>query len=368
MSPRLARMLDLLDENRFQGVVLNAGPSLEYLFGVPFHLMERPVLAFISASGAAAMALPELEASRLVHARTEVTPFTYGEEPATWAAAVAEAAEATGLTSGRLATDSRWMRLLELDFVRAGVPDVAVQAAHSLFDKLRVIKDEEELSHMRTAVQIAERGLLATIPSIRVGITEKEIAAILVENLLREGSDTAFPFSPIVAAGPNAADPHAVPTERRVVEGDVVLVDWGASHDGYYSDLTRVFCVGEPSAELQRAADVVLEANLAATAAGRPGVPAGDVDQAARGVIEGAGLGDFFIHRTGHGLGREVHEAPYIRADNDDVLQVGMTFTIEPGVYFDERFGVRIEDDVVVTSEGVEALSSMDRRLLALEA
>jgi Xaa-Pro dipeptidase len=176
-----------------------------------------------------------------------------------------------------------------------------------------------------------------------------------------------MPFAPIIASGPNSANPHAVPTDRQLQLGDMLIVDWGASVAGYISDLTRTFVLGEPDPEFSQIAHIVVEANAAARQQAKPGVPAGLLDQAAREVIEKAGYGEFFTHRTGHGLGLEPHEEPYIRKDNPLVLAPGMTFTIEPGIYLPGRGGVRVEDNLVITESGSETLSDFPRELGLLQ-
>ena len=181
--------------------------------------------------------------------------------------------------------------------------------------------------------------------------------------LLRAGSDAELPFAPIVAGGPNSANPHANPSDRCLAAGDLVVVDWGASYAGYYSDLTRTLAVGDVETELRQIARIVADANAAGRAAGKPGITAGEVDQAARAVIAAAGYGQFFTHRTGHGLGMETHEQPYMFGENKLRLADGMVYTVEPGIYLPGRGGVRIEDDVVVTADGCESLSSLPRDL-----
>jgi Xaa-Pro dipeptidase len=227
-------------------------------------------------------------------------------------------------------------------------------------------KDEAEIAAMRQAVDIAQRALQATLPAIQTGMTERQLASELTLQLLRNGSDPDLPFAPIVASGPNSANPHAAPSDRRLVSGDLLVLDWGASMKGYLSDLTRTISLGEPRPEHARIAQVVLEANAAARALAAPGVRAGEVDQAARAVIEEAGYRQYFTHRTGHGLGLEGHEEPYIMAGSSLALEAGMTFTIEPGIYLPGQGGVRIEDDFLITSSGGESLSDLPRDLIIL--
>jgi len=212
----------------------------------------------------------------------------------------------------------------------------------------------------------AQKALIETLPIIHPGVTEIQIANALSLQLIRAGSDTPLPFSPIVAGGPNSANPHAFPTTRSLQDGDLLVIDWGASNKGYLSDITRTFVIGRAHGELSDIAEIVHEANRAARATVRPGVPAGGIDRSARDVIVKAGYGDYFIHRTGHGLGLEAHEAPYIRQDNNQKLTTGMTFTIEPGIYVPDVGGVRIEDDVLVTQEGIDCLTDLRRDLIEL--
>jgi Xaa-Pro dipeptidase len=172
-----------------------------------------------------------------------------------------------------------------------------------------------------------------------------------------------MPFAPIVSGGPNSANPHASPSDRKIRQGDLVVVDWGAAVDGYVSDLTRTLAVGEVDAEYRKIHQIVLEANAAGRAAGKPGMPCANVDIATRTVIEKSGYGEYFTHRTGHGIGMEGHEEPYMRGGNMQLLEPGMAYTVEPGIYLPERNGVRIEDNVVITEHGAECLSDMPREL-----
>mgnify|MGYP001811163871 CR=1 FL=1 len=192
------------------------------------------------------------------------------------------------------------------------------------------------------------------------------MAAELVAQLLRAGSDPQLPFQPIVSGGPNSANPHAVPSDRPLQKGDLLVIDWGAAYESYYSDLTRTFVLGQPDEEQLRIARLVENANAAGRAVARPGLRAGDVDAAARAVIEEGGYGQFFTHRTGHGLGLESPEPPYMFGANDLLLEEGMTFTVEPGIYLPGKGGVRIEDDMLITPNGAESFSDMPRPLAVL--
>ncbi len=367
MTIRLKKLVGLLEKFGLAGVALNPGPSLTYLTGLNFHLMERPVLFIITQAGRIAMVLPELEKGKLTGDPAKLPAFTYGDDPATWPAVFERAVERLELHRGNLGVEPTRMRFLELSFLQGSLPGMTVIDASQVMGKLRWIKTSQEVSRMKQAAQIAQAALLATLNTLQGRMTEKAIANELVIQLLRAGSDPTLPFTPIVAIGENSANPHAQPTERALKPGDLLLVDWGASYEGYFSDITRTFTYGEVDPELVKIGNIVLAANRAGRAAGKPGVAAGDVDLAARSVIAAAGYGDAFIHRTGHGLGMEAHEPPYIFTENEQALLPGMTFTIEPGIYLPGKGGIRIEDDVVITKEGLKSLTDLPRQVLPIE-
>lgn len=347
----------------FAAMAINAGPTLAYLTGLNFHLMERPVVAIFLPGMAPTIILPELELLKLESLPMAVRTFAYGENPGDWPAVFASALADLPLAGARVGVEPRQLRLLEYSYLKGAAQGARYEDGSAVLSALRVQKDATEIAAMRMAVRIAEDALTATLAKLRIGTTEKEIASELFLQLLAHGSDLALPFSPIIAAGPNGANPHAKPSARPLTPGDLLIVDWGAAHSGYVSDLTRTFAVGEIDGESRTIFNAVLAANRAGRAAGRPGVSCAEVDRAARRVIEEAGFGPRFTHRTGHGIGRECHEDPYIRGDNQQLLEVGMAYTVEPGIYLPGKNGVRIEDDVVVTAEGAESLSTMSREL-----
>lgn len=344
-------------------VILNPGPTLKYLSGLSFHLMERPVVLFAAKDQTPALVLPELELQKVASLPYALQVFAYGENPSGWGEVFRKAVQALGLDGKRIGVEPRALRLLEFQYVKASAPKAEFPDASEVLAGLRLRKDAAEVEAMRRAVQIAQSALEAVIPQIKIGMTEKELAAELVMQLLRHGSEPEMPFSPIVSAGPNSANPHASPSDRKLQAGDLLVVDWGAAYDGYISDLTRTFAVGEVDAEYQKIHKIVQEANAAGRAAAKPGVPCAEVDKAAREVIEKAGYGKYFTHRTGHGIGMEGHEDPYMRGDNMQILEPGMAFTVEPGIYLPGRNGVRIEDNVVITATGADVLSDMLREI-----
>jgi len=235
----------------------------------------------------------------------------------------------------------------------------------SRVEALRKIKDAGEVEQIKAAIRMAETAFATFRAALRPDDTEKVLADAL-EHCLRRAGAKCGSFPNIVAAGPRAALPHAPPTDQRIGEAAVLLVDWGASGPFFYkSDLTRVLLTHNnspvPDAKLQAVYEVVLRAQRAALEAVRPGVAAQSVDAAARAVIADAGFGDFFTHSIGHGLGMQVHEAPLMKPGSEILLEAGMVVTIEPGIYLPGEFGIRIEDDVLVTPDGALVLSSLPR-------
>lgn len=366
-NERIKHLANLLQAHDLMGLAINPSPSLTYLTGLHLHLMERPSILIITQDGKTAMILPQLEKGKVSDDSPIKAVFTYGDNPATWSEAFQAAGEFLNLQSGKIGVEPTVMRFLELSYLREALPGVEFVDGSQVFAKLRIRKDADEIAKMKKAAEIAQDALRQTLKVVREGINEKEIANELVIQLLRSGSDLKLPFEPIVAIGENSANPHAVPYDRPLKKGDVMLIDWGANFKGYYSDITRTFTLGDVDPEILTIAKLVQEANTAGRNAGKPGLAAGVVDQVARSVITAAGYGEAFTHRTGHGLGMESHEGPYIFGENTQILEKGMTFTVEPGIYLPGKGGVRIEDDVVVTESGLESLTDLPRQILPLD-
>jgi Xaa-Pro dipeptidase len=362
-QPRFDKLNALLGTSNMDAVILNAGPTLTRLTGLRFHLMERPVVLLYAKDQVPAIVMPELELQKVASRPYELQVFAYPENPSEWGNVFRKATQALGLEGKRIGVEPRQLRLLEFRYVKDGAPEADYPDASDILSALRLRKDEAEVDAMRHAVKIAQDALEATIPSIKIGMTERELSSELVTQLLKHGSEPEMPFAPIVSGGPNAANPHASPSDRKLQAGDLLVIDWGATYDSYISDLTRTFAVGEVEDEYRKIHKIVQDANAAGRAAGKPGVPCAAVDKAARDVIQNAGYGMYFTHRTGHGIGMEGHEEPYMRGDNMQLLEPGMAFTVEPGIYLPDRNGVRIEDNVVITETGADVLSDMPREL-----
>jgi Xaa-Pro aminopeptidase len=334
-------------------LLLSIGADLAYVTGYEAMPLERLTMLAVTAGRAPVLVVPELEAPRVPAGPFEVHPWSEREDP------VAIVAAHAGRPAVVAVGDQTWSRfLLELLSLMSHATFVS---AGPLMSSVRAVKGEDEIEALRRVAEAADR-VSARIPhDVRfVGRTERRIARDVVDLMIEEGHQVAGFW--IVGSGPNGASPHHEPGDRVVEAGDPVVVDFGGRLDGYCSDTTRMFVAGTPGPELVDVHRVVLEAQQAGKDAARAGVPAQEVDSAARSVIDAAGYGERFIHRLGHGIGLEAHEHPYLVAGNATPLQPGNAFSIEPGVYLPGRFGVRIEDIAVIGADGsLEVLNDAER-------
>jgi Xaa-Pro dipeptidase len=358
-SQRLAalRALEGVD-----AVALVPGANMVYFTGLHYHLSERPIVAFVM-QDEIAFIMPELEVPQIrERSDMEGRLFVWNDADG-FSGAFKEAVEALGLNEGTLGVDDKTMRVFELLEFLEHAPAMQVREFGTDLLSIRSRKSTDEVDAMRRAIEISEQALRKLLTWVQPDMTEREIAARLDADLMALGTQ-GYAFKALVQTGPNSALPHGGTTDRVLQAGEFLLIDFGGMYQGYPADITRTFCLGEASPEMQKIFNTVLAANQAAVLATRPGVACEDVDNAARNVIETAGYGEYFIHRTGHGLGLETHELPQIAAGVDDVLEPGMVFTIEPGIYIPGLGGVRIEDNVLVTNDGVEVLTSFPRELV----
>lgn len=335
--------------------IFSVGADLPYFTGYETMPSERLTVFVVPAGGEPVLFVPELEAPKVESSDFDTRSWAETDDPVSWAASVAS-------SPNRVAVGDHMWSVFLTRFQRVWTGAEWIPASE-LTSGLRIRKEPGEVELLRLAAQGVDR-VMARIP-VDVGFagrSEIDVARDLAELTIEEGHDSAD-FT-IVASGPNGASPHHHGGSRVIELGDLVVCDFGGRLGGYCSDSTRTFAVGEPSDEQREVHRVVLQANEAGRKAARPGVPCQDVDAAARAVIEAAGYGEHFIHRTGHGIGLEVHEHPYIVQGNETPVEAGMAFSIEPGVYLPGQFGVRIEDVVVCTDAGVESLNQSDRSLV----
>jgi Xaa-Pro dipeptidase len=360
-TERIARLQEAASDRGLDCIALVPGANLYYLTGLSFHLSERPVVAFLPVDAAPAIVLPGLEAPKLDKIPLDILAFPYTDEEGP-ALAFHQACASLELAEVHIGVEELQMRVMEARYLERYAPNCELVTADDVMSQLRVYKDAEELTLMQQAAEVIEAALHATVDQIRAGMTEQVVAERLMIEIYEAGGE-GIAFSPIVVAGPNAASPHSGPSDRAIRAGETIVIDCGAMVGGYVSDITRTFAIKHLPDELIEIYEAVKDANAAGRDAVKPGVEAQEVDRVTRAVIEDAGYGEYFIHRTGHGLGLEVHEHPYIVEGNQEELQPGMTFTGEPGIYLSGKGGVRIEDDVVVTPRGGESLTAFPREL-----
>ncbi len=362
---RINRLTQLAAQAKFDCITITPGPNMHYFTGLSYHLSERPITVFFPVKGKPSIVVPAFEASKTEHSPIEWQVFTYidGQDPL---AAYQAASRALKLNTMHVGIEALKMRVLELRLLETSASQAKFDPAEAIIAQMRMIKDAAEVAAMRKAVAITENALAHVLEVIHPGLTERQVGAELTLALLRGGAES-LSFEPLIQSGPNSALPHYVVGDRVIDRGDILLLDFGVTVDGYASDITRTYVIGEASPEIKKIYDLVKRANEAGRAAGKPGASGQDVDRAARKVIEDGGYGKYFTHRTGHGLGLEGHEPPYMVEGNAVPLEVGNTYTVEPGIYIPGLGGVRIEDDMVITPNGSESLTTFSRELMSIK-
>jgi Xaa-Pro dipeptidase len=363
-DPKLDPIRAVIREQDLDAVAFVPGPNFKSIYTRDFHLMERPLLVIVPSEGDPVAIVPNLEMTSFAALGFDGQVFDWRDEDGYQAAFAGAASTLPQLAKAkRFGLEAQRMRVFEQMALVSVFPDAEFVDAHAAISSVRLTKSPDEIAKLKKAIQISEEALEATLQEIAIGQTEKEIEGILVRHMFALGAD-GLSFEPIVAAGDNAAQPHAeARSDYKIKRGDALLIDFGASWMGYNADITRTFFVGEVSDYDRAFYNTVLTANTRGKEVSREGVTAHDVDDAVQVVLENSQFAAFARHKTGHGLGLDVHEAPQIMRGNKDVLTSGVVFTIEPGLYRDGECGVRIEDDVVVTEDGIECLTTFGREL-----
>ena len=354
---RLARAAEETASRELDALVVSPSPDLAYLTGYDPKPLPRPTLLVLRPNRDLVMLVPELEralaATSPVGERVQLVAWRDGSDPY-------EAAASLLVGADRIAVADRLWATHLLGLQRE-LPDAAFSPASPVMARLRAVKDEHELGALRRAGRAADETFRQVASMSFQGRSEEDVAHDLAELLVRNGHARAD-FT-IVASGPNGASPHHEPGGRTILPRDAVVMDFGGVLAGYFSDTTRTVVVADLPEGFEQAYAAVQEAQATAVDAVRPGLEAQEVDRAARTIIDAAGYSERFIHRTGHGIGLELHEPPYMVEGDRTVLEPGMTFSVEPGVYLEGRFGIRIEDIVAVTADGVERLNRSTRDL-----
>lgn len=355
MLTKLGRLQAIMAERGIDLVALAPGAHMHWVLGYHPHPDERATLLLVS-SGKAAVLVPSVNAQDM-RAHTDLPCFSWKDEDGP-VAALNEALSACGISKGaKLSLDETARADVALLLMRAlGVSDYSF--ASETVGALRMRKDAGDLDQILRSAAVADKAMEAGLAAIKPGMTERQVAAVIRQAFVNNGVSVSFT---LVASGPNGAFPHHSTGNRQISKGDAIVLDIGGSLDHFSSDMTRMAILGDGPDDYAHVHAVVEEAVQAAMAAARPGVAARMVDQAARDVITAAGYGEYFVHRTGHGLGLEVHEPPYLTSTSETVLEPGMVFSIEPGIYLPGRFGIRLEDIVVLEEQGPRVLSALSR-------
>ncbi|NRB30042.1 MAG: aminopeptidase P family protein [Rhizobiaceae bacterium] len=361
---RLDPIYSILETEQLDAVAFVPGPNFQRLFTANFHLMERPLVVIIPKLGEPAAIVPDLELASFEKLAFPGNVFGWKDEEGYQDAFQAAAASLTQLSNApQIGLEAQRMRVFEQMALQMALPDARFVDAHAAISSIRLVKSQDEIEHLKHAIAISEAALEATLQQIEIGQTEKQIEAILLNELFAHGAD-GLAFDPIVAAGDNSAEPHATARpDYKIKSGDALLFDFGASWQGYNADITRTFFVGEVSEHDRAFYETVLAANERGRKVSKAGLSAHTVDDAVQLVLENSQFAAFRVHKTGHGLGLDVHEAPQIMRGNHQELEAGMVYTVEPGLYRPGECGVRIEDDVVVTEDGIQCLTTFSREL-----
>ena len=359
---RLAKVRVAMVDDDIDTVLLSVGQDMPYLSGYLAMPLERVTMLVVPQQSAATLVIPELEAARVIEQPGvfDLMPWSETDDPTAMVARLSDGSKRVAIG------DQMWARfLVEL---LPHLPGVVFERSFDLVGALRMVKDQPEVEALAAAGAAVDKiaGELQRGEIPLVGRTEAQVSAYLGRRIVEEGHQQVN-FA-IVAAGENASSPHHHPGDRVIQKDEIVLCDFGGTMNGYCSDTTRCVFTGEIAPDVAEAYAVLHAAHAAATAASIVGSACQDVDRAARSVIADAGYGDYFIHRTGHGIGLEAHEDPYIVEGNELPIEAGHAFSIEPGIYVPGKWGMRLEDIVVATDDGCRSLNNSDRNLISVDA
>lgn len=347
-ADRIGKLRHLMESTHCDAIIVASAANLFYFTGVWIEAHERLLALAVRRDGEALLVAPDLHRGEL--GRTSL-PTVYWRDGDDAAGLLAKALPAAGTVS----VDEAWPSGHLLGLMRHR-PHVQWTGSAQLLGAIRRVKDEFELNRIRESAVVLNRVMHSFVPHLREGRSEAELLDRLLELWKIEGI-RELSFDPTVAAGANGANPHHTPGDTVVRRGDFVIIDTGGKLNHYCSDMTRTFSIGEPTAEQKEVYELVRAAQSAGVRAVRPGVTLAEVDRVVRRTIEDGGYGSYFVHRTGHGIGIDVHEEPAVQGGNELVIEPGMVFSVEPGVYLPGKFGVRIEDIVIVTEDGCESVN-----------
>ncbi len=355
---RTERILSLIKEKDLDSLFLFPGPNIGYLTGFHISPSERLSAAIIPINRDPVLVVPKLE-RELRGQKSWIDDIETWEESENPINLIVEIFQSNDLDEARIGLEEYvWWGVINK--IQRKLPKVQFIDVSGDIQALRMVKSKSEAEFIQKACAITCLAVKVGFESLHIGMTELELSSIISDELTRQGGS---PHLGIVLFGDRSALPHAHPGDRKLMKGDIILVDTGTTWNGYWSDITRTIIFGKPTEQQKRIWNTVLKANKAAFAAVAPNVKCEDVDKTARDIIDVDGFGDYFIHRVGHGIGLQGHEHPYIVKGNQQLLKPYMTFTIEPGIYITGLMGVRIEDTVVCTKSGCESLTTLERRM-----
>jgi len=349
------------DSNQLDAVALVPGSNFQYLTGGQFYLMERPLILIISKRHKPIAILPVLEVSNFVKLKFDAEIIQWQDNDG-FQKAFDKAFSLLG-SKFNLGIEGQIMRAFEMQAIQKVSKDITIKNCHKIISRIRLLKEDFEIKNLKKAIEISEKSLENTIKFVSEGLTEIQIKNFLMQQLLENGAG-GIAFDPIVLAGSNSALCHGSSrNDYMIKKGDCLLFDFGATVNGYHSDITRTFFVDHVSDEDRNFYNFVLDANVIGRKISKPGLTMHELDDQVLNVLEKSKYKEFVVHKTGHGLGMDVHEDPYVMRKNHEKLEKGMLITIEPGLYNDDNIGVRIEDDVLITDVGCESLTKFDRDL-----
>ncbi len=358
---RLEQLHAFMDEQQLDAVLITSPKHVYYMTGFYTDPHERLMALIVPASGEPSLLVPALDREAAASGSSVQQIFTHTDTQNPYEVLK----KALPANVKRLGLEKHDVTVERYEAIAAAVSAEHYIDVEQPLREMRLIKTPEEITRMKRAVQVVEDVLREGLKKVKVGVTEIEIVAELEYQMKRLGAEGPA-FGTMVLAGEKSALPHGKPGDRKIQSGELLLFDLGVYVNGYASDITRTFAVGEINQQLRDIYDTVLAANEAAIAATRPGATLASLDRAARELIAGKGYGEYFMHRLGHGLGMDVHEYPSVHGENQETLRSGMIFTIEPGIYLPGAGGVRIEDDVLVTEDGCEVLTQFPKELTVI--
>ena len=355
------KLIAKLENQQLDALVLVPGSNFRYVTGGNFHLMERPTLFIVSKLNIPIAILPVLEVESFSQLNVKADIFSWQDSDG-YQSAFDLAFQKLGSIS-KIGVEGQRMRVFEMQAIEKASNNITIVNAQKLISEIRLIKDSNEIENLKKANAIAEIALENTLKFVAVNKSEIEIKNFLIQELYQNGAE-GIAFDPIVLSSDNSALPHGHSRkDYKIKKGDCLLFDFGATVNGYHSDITRTFFIGSVSDEEKNIYEAVLKANELGKKISKPELTLHDLDDSVLNSLSYSGYEDLIVHKTGHGLGMDVHEDPHVMRNNSEVLKSGMVITIEPGLYKQGSLGVRIEDDVLITDIGCESLTNFSREL-----